>query len=46
MSSVLEAINLFPEIRFWRIKGESQIQHTSGGLASLLLFVLIGIVLV
>ena len=43
MSAFLQTISLFSESRFWRIKGEVKIQENFGGMASLLLFLVVGI---
>ena len=42
MPSLLSSISLFPETRIWRIRNESQVKHTFGGLASILLFLIMG----
>ena len=45
MTSLLQSISLFPESRFWRVKGEAKVQDSFGGIASLLLFITVGAIL-
>ena len=46
MPNFLQRISLFPETRFWRVKGSAKVEDTFGGVASLLLFLVIGAVLI
>ena len=46
MPNILQRISLFPETRFWRVKGSAKVEDTFGGVASLLLFLVIGAVLI
>ena len=40
MSSVLEALNLYPESRFWRVRGSPSVSNVAGGVATLIVIVL------
>lgn len=39
MASLLEGLNLYPESRFWRVRGEQSVSNVAGGLATVLLII-------
>ena len=41
MTSILEAMNLYPESRFWRLKRTPEVSHVTGGIATALMIVVI-----
>lgn len=40
MASLFEALNLYPESRFWRVRGSPAVSNVAGGVATLLVVVL------
>ena len=46
MPSLISAISLFPEKQFWKVGERSELKHTCGGIVSLFLFLIIGIIFV
>lgn len=40
MASVRQALNLYPESRFWRVRGSPSVSNVAGGLATLIVIVL------
>ena len=46
MSSLLAAISMFPESRFWRIRKENKVTYACGGIATLILITTVLAILV
>lgn len=41
MANCVKSANLFPYMDFWRIKGDSDVNHVCGGLTSIIVFLII-----